>query len=126
MKIFLIITVLVVFIFIGFLLFYRQDDTTVLVGTIKDLESSIEKMMISTKEDAFVIATIYGTDDFIQFSGNAKNVQLDFPQITDRQRSSKQLRTEEQVENYSWTSTSKELLPRFRLLRGPSLRDFLI
>jgi hypothetical protein len=87
MKIFLIITVLVVFIFIGFLLFYRQDDTTVLVGTIKDLESSIEKMMMSTKEDVFVIATIYGTDYFIQFSGNAKNVQLDFPQITDRQRS---------------------------------------
>lgn len=87
MKIVLIIIVLVVVIFVAFLFLYRPDDTIVLLGTIKDLESSIEKMMLSSKEDPFVIATIHGTDGFIQFSGNTKNVQLDYPQITDRQKS---------------------------------------
>ena len=87
MKIVLIIIVLVVIILIAFLFLYRPDDTKVLVGTIKDLESGIEKMMLSSKKDSFVIATVHGTHDFIQFSGNTKNVQIDFPQITDRQKS---------------------------------------
>jgi hypothetical protein len=87
MKIALIIIVLVVIIIVAFLFLYRVDDTMVLIGTMKDLESSIEKMMLSSKKDSFVIATVHGTDDFIQFSGNTKNVQLDFPQITDRQKS---------------------------------------
>jgi hypothetical protein len=43
-------------------------------------------MMLSSKKDSFVIAMVHGTDDFIQFSGNTENVQLDFPQITDRQK----------------------------------------
>ncbi len=87
MKMFLIIILLIFFIFIAFLFFYRPDNTTVLIGTIKDLKSTLENLMLSTKEDAFVIATINGTSDFVQFSGNTKNVQLDFPLITDRQKS---------------------------------------
>jgi hypothetical protein len=74
--------------FLFILLFLKQsDDTTVSVGSIDDIESNIEKLMRSGEEDAFLIATVHGTGDYVQFTADAKSVQLDFPLITDRQKS---------------------------------------
>jgi hypothetical protein len=87
MELVLAIIVFLVIILIAFLFLYRPDNTEVLVGTTKDLENYIGIMMLSTEKYAFVIATVQGTRDFVQFSGNTKNIQLDFPLITDRQKS---------------------------------------
>jgi hypothetical protein len=87
MELVLAIIVFLVIILIAFLFLYRPDNTEVLVGTTKDLENYIGIMMLSTEKYAFVIAMVQGTRDFVQFSGNTKNIQLDFPLITDRQKS---------------------------------------
>ena len=87
MELVLAIIVFVVIILIAFLFLYRPDNTEDLVGTTKDLENYIGIMMLSTEKYAFVIATVQGTRDFVQFSGNTKNIRLDFPLITDRQKS---------------------------------------
>ncbi len=74
---------------IALVLFFslNDHDTTVSVGSIDDIEKNIEKLMRSSKEAAFLIATVHGTDDYVQFTADAKSVQLDFPLITDRQKS---------------------------------------
>jgi hypothetical protein len=90
MELVLAIIVFVVIILIAlvtFLFLYRPDNTEVVAGTTKDLENYIGIMMLSAEKYAFVIATVKGTRDFVQFSGNTKNIQLDFPLITDRQKS---------------------------------------
>jgi|GEM_PF-2566033 hypothetical protein len=87
MEFVLAIIVFVVIILITFLFLYRPDNTEALVGTAKDLENFIGIMMLSTEKYAFVIATVKGTRDFVQFSGNTKNIRLDFPLITNRQKS---------------------------------------
>jgi hypothetical protein len=87
MKIAIIIFALVLIAFFIFIFSKRSDDTTTSVGSIDDIENNIEKIMRSTKKDAFLIAKVHGTSDFIQFTGDAKGVQLDFPLVTDRQKS---------------------------------------
>ena len=90
MELVLVIIIFVFIILIAFLAFlflYRPDSTEDLVGTIKDLENYIGIMMLSAEKYAFVTATVKGTKDFVQFSGNTKNIRLDFPVITDRQKS---------------------------------------
>jgi len=87
MELVLAIIVFVVIILIAFLFLYQPDNTEDLAGTTKDLENYIGIMMLSAEKYAFVIATVKGTRDFVQFSGNTKNIQLDFPLITDRQKS---------------------------------------
>jgi hypothetical protein len=87
MKILIIIFALVLVSLAIFLLSSRPNDTATSVGSIDDIESNIEKMMRSSKQDAFLIVTVYGTSDFIQFTGDAKSVQLDFPLVTDEQKS---------------------------------------
>jgi hypothetical protein len=87
MELVLAIIVFVVIILIAFLFLYQPDNTEDLAGTTKDLENYIGIMMLSAEKYAFVIATVRGTRDFVQFSGNTKNIRLDFPLITDRQKS---------------------------------------
>jgi len=90
MELVLAIIVFVVIILIAsvaFLFLYRPDNTEDLAGTIKDLENYIGIMMLSAEKYAFVVATVKGTRDFVQFSGNTKNIRLDYPLITDRQKS---------------------------------------
>ena len=87
MELVLAIIVFLVIILIAFLFLYRPDNTEVLVGTTKDLENYIGIMMLSTEKYAFVVATVKGTRNFVQFSGKTKKIQLDFPLITDRQKS---------------------------------------
>jgi hypothetical protein len=87
MKITLIILALVLIALFIFIFAKRSDDAMTSVGGIDDIEGNIEKIMRTTKKDAFLIAKVHGTSDFIQFSGDAKGVQLDFPLVTDRQKS---------------------------------------
>jgi hypothetical protein len=87
MELVLAIIVFVVIILIAFLFLYQPDNTEDLAGTTKNLENYIGIMMLSAEKYAFVIATVRGTRDFVQFSGNTKNIRLDFPLITDRQKS---------------------------------------
>ena len=82
----IVFVVIVLIAFLAFLFLYRPDNTEDLAGTIKDLENYIGIMMLSAEKYAFVIATVQRTKDFVQFSGNTKNIQLDFPLITDRQK----------------------------------------
>ena len=42
--------------------------------------------MKSTNEYAYLIIKIQDSEDFIQFTGDAKGVQLDLPLITERQK----------------------------------------
>ena len=85
----LIIVIPVVVIIVAFLLLYRRPDTTKgIVGTIKDLEGHLGQMMMrGSEKHAFVIAIVQGTNDFVQFSGDTDSIELDFPLVTDRQKS---------------------------------------
>ena len=88
MKISIIIVFVLVLIGVFIYRFFKHSDNTATsIGSIDDLESHIEKMMKSTMTGAFLIVKVYGTSDFIQFSGSERNVQLDFPLVTDRQKS---------------------------------------
>lgn len=57
------------------------------VGHIYNLTEYISRLMRSTNEYAFLIVTVAHSDDFMQLTGDASGVHLDFPLITPRQRS---------------------------------------
>ena len=51
-----------------------------------DLEMAVSGLLASRADDAFLIVAIPGTPDFVQMSGYRGTAELDFPQITDRQK----------------------------------------
>lgn len=86
MKINLIILALILIAFLNLNFSKKPNNTVISIGNVDSIENIIENLMKSTSENAFLIIKIHGTDDFIQFTGDAKGVQLDFPLITDRQK----------------------------------------
>ena len=85
-----VIVIIIALIIVGLIIFIflkRSDDTTALSGTTKDLEDSIAKMVQSTRKHPFVIAKVHGTNDFVRFNCGMKGVELDFPLVSDRQKS---------------------------------------
>ena len=56
------------------------------ISTMNDLESAVSGLLASPADDAFLIVTIAGSPDFVQISGYRGSAELDFPQITDRQK----------------------------------------
>lgn len=50
------------------------------------IEPAITALLASTADDAYLIFTIPGTGDFIQLAGYKGAAELDFPQITPRQK----------------------------------------
>lgn len=50
------------------------------------LEFAVSGLLASAADDAFLVVTIAGSSDFVQMSGYRGSVELDFPQITDRQK----------------------------------------
>jgi len=93
MKPFLIITLIVAVILVAaFALLTRTTPgkTTTSSGATSDIQGHIENLMNSKNEYAFLIITVQGTLDFIQFTGNKSGVQLDLPLITERQKELKQ------------------------------------
>jgi hypothetical protein len=58
-------------------------------GRSSDIKASLSRLMYSSSsvERDYLIIRVGGTEDFIQFTGDAKGVQIDFPLVTARQRS---------------------------------------
>ena len=56
------------------------------VRSIIDLESAVSGLLASTADDAFLVVNISGSPDFVQMSAYQGSAELDFPQVTDRQR----------------------------------------
>ena len=54
--------------------------------TMKSIEPSVAALLESTADDAYLIIGISGTADFVQMSGYQGLAELDFPQITPRQK----------------------------------------
>lgn len=86
MKILIIICVCLIVALYLFLPSKKNKEIPKVHGNLKNIESYINKLMVSDNDNAFLIIRIAGTEDFIQFSGDDKGVQLDFPLITDRQK----------------------------------------
>lgn len=55
------------------------------LGTVSDVDEYIYNLMTTHNNNAFFIAQVHQSEDFLQFSGNSNVVQLDFPVITERQ-----------------------------------------
>lgn len=86
MKIFIVIFAIII---LGAFLLVRSkqnQEIPKIQGSLKELEENLSKLMGSNNDHAFLIIEVSGTEDFIQFSGNDKGVQLDFPLVTDRQK----------------------------------------
>lgn len=62
--------------------------STILQQTLlfTDIQLFINELRNSKADDAFLIIKIDGTENFIQFSGTSEVVQMDFPMITENQR----------------------------------------
>ena len=86
MKITIIIFALTLIAFLAFNFLSKSNDSVTSIGNVESIESIIKSLMKSTNEYAFLIIKIHGTEDFIQFTGDAKGVQLDLPLITERQK----------------------------------------
>ena len=56
-------------------------------GHVFDLPRYVERLMRAPDANAFLIVNVAATGDFLQLSGDARGVQLDFPMIAARQRS---------------------------------------
>jgi hypothetical protein len=84
MKLILIIALIVV----GVILYihFRSTETNSVSGKLDDLKDHLRTLMSSDEDGAFLAVTISKTGDFIQFTGDSAGVQLDFPQITERQK----------------------------------------
>ena len=87
MKIAITIIALVLILFFAFNFMRKSQDATTVVGNIDSIEDMINSLMNSSNEYSFLIIQINETEDFIQFTGGPGGVQLDFPLITERQKS---------------------------------------
>lgn len=86
MKITLILIVLILIAFFSFNFLSKSNDSVTSIGNVENIENIIENLMKSTNEYAYLIIKIQDSEDFIQFTGDAKGVQLDLPLITVRQK----------------------------------------
>ncbi len=59
-------------------------------GTIIDIEKYISGLLNSTNMQVFLIIKVEATNQFTQLTKNKNGVQLDFPLVTDEQKSRKQ------------------------------------
>lgn len=50
------------------------------------MQARLEGLMASSGQDSFLVVTVKGTEDFIQFTGDQTGVQLDFPLVRARQK----------------------------------------
>jgi hypothetical protein len=61
-------------------------DTVIEDAAVSDLPDAFQTLLDSELADAFVVVTIEGTEDFLQFYPHRGSVVLDFPVVTARQR----------------------------------------
>lgn len=55
-------------------------------GDLRDIEGVLQSLRESENPQSFLIVSVLDTGDFIQFSSNESAFEMDFPQITDRQK----------------------------------------
>lgn len=55
-------------------------------SSLADLPAAIDGLLKSPAEDAYLVVSISGTDDFVQLGGYLGTAFLDFPVITERQQ----------------------------------------
>ena len=55
--------------------------------SMDEIEQYVDRLMCATDDGAFLVISVPGADDFLQLTGDARGAQIDFPLITDRQRS---------------------------------------
>ena len=67
----------------------ESDDrpSRLLPDSSRHLEDLVRRLMHSTSDDAFLVVGVENSEDFLQMTGGPAGVQLDFPMITDRQKS---------------------------------------
>jgi hypothetical protein len=84
----MIIILVIALIIIGVVLYiyFRSTETNSVSGKLGDINDHLKKLMYSDEDGAFLSISISKTGDFIQFTGDRKGVQLDLPQITERQK----------------------------------------
>jgi hypothetical protein len=83
--------------------------------SMSNIEPAITALLASTADNAYLIISVPGTGDFIQLAGYKGSAELDFPQITSRQ---KQVRP--MIEN-----VCSELGLELRTSRGSNGAEFL-
>lgn len=86
MKILIVIFAIII---LGVVLLVRSkqnQEIPKIQGSLKNIEENLSKLMSSNNDHAFLIIEVSGTEDFIQFSGDDRGVQLDLPLVTDRQK----------------------------------------
>jgi len=84
MKLILIIALII----IGIVLYinFRSTETKSVSGKLGDINDHLKKLMFSDEDGAYLAVTVSKTGDFIQFTGDRTGVQLNLPQITERQK----------------------------------------
>ena len=83
--------------------------------SMTNIEPAIAALLASSADDAYLIFAIPGTGDFVQLAGYSGSAELDFPQVTPRQ---KQVRP--MVEK-----VCSELGLELRISRGSNGAEFL-
>lgn len=58
-------------------------------GSLSDVKRYISGLMDAKGENGVLIITLLGTTKFVQFSGGHEGVQMDFPLVTDEQKTRK-------------------------------------
>ena len=73
---------------IAFLVFVLRSSTaTTIVGTSKDILQYLSELQFAQDDDAFLVVTLRGTPDFIQFKYSNGQFEIDFPLVSERQQS---------------------------------------
>lgn len=85
-KIGITIIVLVVLGFVVYSSMNRTEETDPVKGSLNDVERFISGLMSAEGENGVLIITLSGTTKFVQFNGSRKGVQMDFPLVTDEQK----------------------------------------
>lgn len=65
----------------------RPTANSSIQGSVIDIENYISGLMGAPDEDGVLVITISGTSNFVQFNGGDYGVQMDFPLVTQEQKS---------------------------------------
>jgi hypothetical protein len=89
-KLLLVVILLLIWLFARGLLRHKRADhraSPLHRDSSRNLEELVRRLMNSTSDNAFLIVGMENSEDFLQMTGGPTGVQLDFPMITDRQKS---------------------------------------
>ncbi|GAK57745.1 hypothetical protein U27_04712 [Candidatus Vecturithrix granuli] len=64
----------------------HPDSTNSVSGTLHDISKFIHGLMVSQNPEAFTIIRVQDIDTVVQFTGDSRGVQMDFPMATESQQ----------------------------------------